>query len=127
MNDYLFDIIDTIRGELKNICRTRQSNWKELKKKPRILSKYITINSDSKYNLEINKINTSNIDIIIDSLNELIKKDMDVDTKNNTIKTEKLQYIFFTIINKYQQVSFSLSFKSGIIKLLFQNEAYVVP
>lgn len=98
LNEYLFDIIETIKGELKNISRTRQSNWKELKKKPRILSKYMTINSDSKYNLEINKINTSNIDIIIDSLNKLIEKDIE---KDNSVKKEKLQYIFVTIINKY--------------------------
>lgn len=98
LNEYLFDIIETIKGELKNISRTRQSNWKELKKKPRILSKYMTINSDSKYNLEINKINTSNIDIIIDSLNKLIEKDVE---KDSTVKKEKLQYIFVTIINKY--------------------------
>lgn len=99
LNEYLFDIIETIKGELKNISRTRQNNWKELKKKPRILSKYLNINSDSKYNLEINKINTSNIDIIIESLNSLIEKDMDKD--NTNIKEEKLQYIFITVINKY--------------------------
>ncbi len=34
LNDYLYDIIETIKGELKNISKTRQSNWKELKKNP---------------------------------------------------------------------------------------------
>jgi len=62
----------------------------------------MNINSDSKYNLEINKINTSNIDIIIDSLNKLIEKDIENDNNpENKIKEEKLQYIFITIINKY--------------------------
>ena len=64
LSDYLFDIIEEIRLELKNISRNRQNYWREFKKKPRILSKYMNIDNDSKYNLEINKINTSNIDIL---------------------------------------------------------------
>ena len=100
LSEYLFDMIDTIRSELKNISKTRQSNWKELKQKPRILSKYINMNGDSKYTLEINKINTSNIDLIIDSLNKLIEKNRENDNTEN-IKNEKLQYIFVTVINRY--------------------------
>lgn len=93
LSDYLFDIIEEIRLELKNISRNRQNYWREFKKKPRILSKYMNIDNDSKYNLEINKINTSNIDVITDTINSLLEKDDE--------KEKKINYIFISILNKF--------------------------
>jgi hypothetical protein len=95
LSQYLEDILEEIRIELKNTVKTRYNYWKDFKKKPRILSKYLNIDNDSKYILEINKLNNTNIEQISDTICSYIDKEEEKDI------SEKLNLLFSTIINKY--------------------------